>query len=95
MTFLDYWIAPKRKELEPSLREKFLETEVIAGLEEAIALHRSALDLRPPGHSDRPTLLNHLANCVDSRFEKVEAAADLDELISLRQAILDLHPGPS
>ncbi|KIM50341.1 hypothetical protein SCLCIDRAFT_73440, partial [Scleroderma citrinum Foug A] len=60
--------------------------------DEAISLHRSALDLRPPGHSDRLRSLDRLASCLSSRFEKLEAAADLDELISLRRAILDLHP---
>ncbi|KIM50566.1 hypothetical protein SCLCIDRAFT_87644, partial [Scleroderma citrinum Foug A] len=61
-------------------------------LDEAISLYRSALDLRPLGHSHRLESLNMLANCLSSRFGKLDAVADLDELISHRQAILDLHP---
>jgi len=35
-----------------SLGVKFLETDDIVDIEEAFALHQSALDLRPAGHSN-------------------------------------------
>ena len=59
MTKLDDQIAQHRKELEchvalfdlaETLRKRSEETSAVAALGEAIALHRSALDLRQTGH---------------------------------------------
>ena len=47
--------------LADSLDDRFLEMDDIADLEEAIALHQSALDLRPVGHSDRSDSFYNLA----------------------------------
>ena len=79
-------------DLGNDLRHRFQKLGVNADLNEAISHHRSALDLRPVGHSARLVSLNQLASCLGLRFEKLEAPADLDSLIALNRAILDLHP---
>ncbi|KAG1832888.1 TPR-like protein [Suillus subalutaceus] len=48
-------------------------------LDQAIALHREALALRPVGHTDRSMSLNYLANQLSSRFEHRGNREDLDE----------------
>ena len=74
------------------LIDRFIKLDEDCDLNEAISLHRSALDLRLAGDPDRLRSLNLLVNCLSFRFKKLEAAADLDELIYLYRAILDLHP---
>ena len=74
------------------LRGRFTKFGVNADLEEAISLHREALNLRPAGHPDRPISLNHLAGCLTIRFEKPDMPTDLDEIITFHRAILDHHP---
>ena len=44
---------------------KFLETNDIQDLEEAIGHHRAALALRPEGHPDRHWSLSQLGWCLD------------------------------
>ncbi|KAG2745480.1 hypothetical protein P692DRAFT_201848294 [Suillus brevipes Sb2] len=53
-------------------------------LDEAIALHREALALRPS--------LNNLANRFSTRFDHRGNADDLDEAIALHREALALHP---
>ena len=72
--------------LAESLRERFVETDDIANLDEAIALHQSALNLRPaPDH-------HWLAWCLCNRYRKQGALPDLEQAITLWRAALDLCP---
>ncbi|KAL4064355.1 hypothetical protein J3A83DRAFT_250575 [Scleroderma citrinum] len=74
------------------LWNRYLKLGADADLDEAISFCRSALDLRPAGHTRHSYTLNSLVNDLTCRFEKQGAAADLDELISLYRSILDLQP---
>ncbi|KAG1747924.1 CHAT domain-containing protein [Suillus paluster] len=53
-----------------SLRARFRQRGVLSDLDEAIELHRAALLLCPPSHSDRSASLNNLANSLQDRFEQ-------------------------
>ncbi|KAG1875793.1 TPR-like protein [Suillus subluteus] len=64
----------------------------MSDLDEAIELHRAALLLHPPGHSDRSSSLNNLAISLGSRFEQRGIMSDLDEAIELHRAALLLYP---
>ncbi|KAG1869359.1 CHAT domain-containing protein [Suillus subalutaceus] len=61
-------------------------------LDQAIALHREALALRPVGHPDRSSSLNNLATELSSRFEHRGNDEDLDQAIALQREVLDLRP---
>ncbi|KAG2107865.1 CHAT domain-containing protein [Suillus cothurnatus] len=61
-------------------------------LDEAIALQREALALRPVGHTDRSASLNNLANRLSSRFERRGNDEDLDQAIALHREALALRP---
>ncbi|KAG2147872.1 CHAT domain-containing protein [Suillus bovinus] len=61
-------------------------------LDEAIALHREALALRPVGHTDRSMSLNNLATQLSSRFHHRGDGEDLDEAIALHREALALCP---
>jgi CHAT domain-containing protein len=61
-------------------------------LDEAIVLDREALNLRPPGHSDRSLSLSNLAVRLSTRFDQLRATEDLDEAIVLDREALDLRP---
>jgi CHAT domain-containing protein len=52
-------------------------------LDESIELHRAALLLRPPGHSDRSESLNNFAISLRDRFTQQGVPSDLDETFSL------------
>jgi hypothetical protein len=47
-------------------------------LKETIILHCEALTLRPPGHPDRSSSLNDLANAVFTRYEQSGRMKDVD-----------------
>ncbi|KAJ8585612.1 hypothetical protein M405DRAFT_744997, partial [Rhizopogon salebrosus TDB-379] len=59
---------------------------------EAIDLDRAALALYPPGHSNRSSPLNNLANHLYARFDQMGVLSDLDEAIHLDRAALALRP---
>ena len=65
-------------------------------LDEAISLHRQALELFLPPHPNRSDSLNNLASVLWTRFEQGGQKSDLDEAISLyRQGLkLRLPPHP-
>ncbi|OAX35461.1 hypothetical protein K503DRAFT_696998 [Rhizopogon vinicolor AM-OR11-026] len=65
---------------------------VPSDLDEAIDLHRAALALYSPGHSDRSSSLNNLAISLQARFKQRGVLSDLDEVIDLHRAALALHP---
>jgi hypothetical protein len=51
-------------------------------LEDAISYHREALSLRPPGHPNRSSSLNNLANVLSTRYEQSGRMEDLEEAIN-------------
>ncbi|KAG2128449.1 CHAT domain-containing protein [Suillus cothurnatus] len=59
-------------------------------LDEAIGLHRAALELLPPGHSNRSMILNNLATSLHDRFQQQGITSELDEAIKLQRAALEL-----
>ncbi|KAF8501303.1 CHAT domain-containing protein [Gautieria morchelliformis] len=63
-------------------------------LEEAISLHREALELRPAPHPLRSDSLNNIANALSTRFEQSGRHEDLEEAISLHREALGLLPAP-
>ncbi|EPT06246.1 hypothetical protein FOMPIDRAFT_83684 [Fomitopsis schrenkii] len=63
-----------------------------ADLDEAIALHREALELYPTGHANRRGSLNQLAIGLHTRFERLGNRSDLDEAIALQRKSLALCP---
>ncbi|KIK32461.1 hypothetical protein CY34DRAFT_101467, partial [Suillus luteus UH-Slu-Lm8-n1] len=75
-----------------SLRNRFTERGVPSDLDESIELHRAALLLRPPGHSERSSTLNNVAISLRDRFTQRGLPSDLDECIELLRAALLLLP---
>ncbi|KAL4071850.1 hypothetical protein J3A83DRAFT_4371814 [Scleroderma citrinum] len=71
---------------------RYLKFNANPDLEEAIAHHRSALDHRPAGHSDRSDSLHHLVLCLWHRYRKQATISDLDEAIALNRVALELRP---
>ncbi|KAJ7258274.1 CHAT domain-containing protein [Mycena rebaudengoi] len=63
-------------------------------IEEAITLHREALELRAAPHSDRGTSLNNLANGVQLQFMQRGDPKDIDEAIMLHREALELRAAP-
>ena len=61
-------------------------------LEEAIAYHRRALNLRPPGHPNRSSSLGNLAGAVFTRFTQLGKMEDLEEAIAHNYHALALCP---
>ena len=64
-------------------------------LNEAISLHRLALELRPPPHPLRSNSLNSLASALSTRFHRGDQQSDLNEAISLYQQALELQLAPN
>ncbi|KIM60782.1 hypothetical protein SCLCIDRAFT_26314 [Scleroderma citrinum Foug A] len=79
-------------DLADDLKERFLELGVDADINEAIALHRAVLDLRPAVHSRPATSLHQLANCLWPRYSKQGTSHDLQEAIALGREALELRP---
>ncbi|KAF8157609.1 CHAT domain-containing protein [Mycena galopus ATCC 62051] len=78
--------------LASALSTRFEQTGQLADLEESIAFHREALELRPGSHPDRSSSLNNLANALSTRFEQNGQLADLEESIGFYQEALELMP---
>ncbi|KAG1908830.1 uncharacterized protein F5891DRAFT_1168805 [Suillus fuscotomentosus] len=72
------------KNLAISLHNRFRQRGITSELDEAIELHRDALFLRPPGHSDR--------SCLRDRFQQRGIMSDLDKAIELHRDALLLRP---
>ena len=64
-------------------------------LDEAIVLHREALNLRPAPNPDRSSSLNSLAVAIQMRSEQAGDHSDLDEAIVLHREALYLLPAPN
>ncbi|PPQ92057.1 hypothetical protein CVT25_007488, partial [Psilocybe cyanescens] len=63
-------------------------------LDEAISLHRQAVELQPAPHPDRSMSLNNLAHAVQTQFNQRGERNDLDEAISLHRQALKLRLPP-
>ncbi|KAI5982333.1 hypothetical protein EDD15DRAFT_150699 [Pisolithus albus] len=76
------------------LQLRFKKEEEIDDLNEAITLHRDALELRPVENekSDRSDSLSNLAFCLCRRYDKLGAVVDLEEAIALGREALELCP---
>ncbi|KAF8132994.1 TPR-like protein [Boletus edulis] len=61
-------------------------------INDAIALRREGLELRPQGHPDRSASLTNLAVCLLTRYNQLGAMTDLDEAVILGREALELHP---
>ncbi|EJC97657.1 TPR-like protein, partial [Fomitiporia mediterranea MF3/22] len=61
-------------------------------LEEAIELHRAALELCPEGHPDRSMSLINFATSLSTRYDKYGRTEDLEEAIELHRVALELLP---
>ncbi|KAG2130228.1 CHAT domain-containing protein [Suillus clintonianus] len=75
-----------------SLVCRFQQRSIVSDLDEAINLHRAALQLRPTGHPHRFSSLNDLAIALLLRFQERRVLSDLDDAIKLHRATLALHP---
>lgn len=64
----------------------------IDDLNEAITLHRAALELRPFGSRRRSLSLREPAICLSDRFGSQGAADDLEEAVRLGRVALALYP---
>jgi hypothetical protein len=69
-------------------------TGQIKDVDEAIALHREALGLRPAPHPNRSDSLNNLAAVLETRFDQTGQIEDVDEAIALHQEALRLRLAP-
>ncbi|KAJ7021504.1 hypothetical protein C8F04DRAFT_266660 [Mycena alexandri] len=79
--------------LATALWTRFQQTGQLADLEESIAFHQRALELRPGSHPNRSSSLNNLANALRTRFEQTGQREDLEESIAFHQQALELRPG--
>ena len=71
---------------------RFTELGQDEDLEEAILLHRQALELRPASHPDISIFLNNLALALGIKFDHSGHPEDLEESILLHREALRLHP---
>ena len=78
--------------LANTLYTRFEQSGRTEDLEGAIAYHRQALTLRPPGHPDRSYSLNNLALVLSIRFEQSGMVEDLEDAISFHRHALTLRP---
>ncbi|KAH9485777.1 hypothetical protein JR316_0002692 [Psilocybe cubensis] len=77
-----------------ALSARFQNAGKQSDIEESIALHRRALELRPPPHPIHPFLLSNLAISLMTRFDYGGNQSDLDECIALHRQTLELRPSP-
>ncbi|KAI6011586.1 hypothetical protein EDC04DRAFT_2958771 [Pisolithus marmoratus] len=61
-------------------------------VDEAITLHRAALELRPSGHSERSSSLHGLALCLKSSYNKQGLVVDLQEAVTFARVALEFCP---
>ncbi|KAF8436265.1 hypothetical protein L210DRAFT_989995 [Boletus edulis BED1] len=69
--------------LATHLSTRYKQLGVVGDLEEAIALGRQALELRPEGHPNRSTSLNNVAADLSARYKQLGGTEDLDEAIAI------------
>ncbi|KAI6012671.1 hypothetical protein F5J12DRAFT_912036 [Pisolithus orientalis] len=79
-------------DLAYALCDRYDKDSEIEDLNEAITLHREALELRPVKNDKRSLSLNELAFCLSTRYEKQRGIDDLEESITLGRESLELRP---
>ena len=94
LRFWPKWLgrAALMVDLAGLLYTRFEQGGTISDLEEALALERNILELRPQGHPDRATSLGNLATSLHSRFQQLGTLSDLEEALSLERNALELRP---
>ncbi|KAI5988527.1 hypothetical protein EDD15DRAFT_2531646 [Pisolithus albus] len=77
-----------------ALNERYGKERKIDDLNEAITLHREALELRPVQNEEghRSDSLSNLAHCLSSRYDKLGTVDDLEEAIAMEREALALCP---
>ncbi|KAJ7249039.1 CHAT domain-containing protein [Mycena rebaudengoi] len=63
-------------------------------IDEAVTLHREALEIHAATHPNWGMSLNDLANAVHTRFEQCGDPKDIDEAIMLHREALEIHAAP-
>ncbi|EJD03240.1 uncharacterized protein FOMMEDRAFT_156626 [Fomitiporia mediterranea MF3/22] len=85
--------------LANSLRIRYEQHGRTEDLEEAIKLHRDALEFFPKGHPHCSMSLNNLANALSTRYDQHGRTEDLEEAIEMHRVSLKLrirgHPDRS
>jgi tetratricopeptide (TPR) repeat protein len=84
--------AKSCEELAVSLYHRYMENGNMALLDEALALEREALELRPEGHPKRAFSCGDLAVMLKARFHQTGHTALLDEALELKREALRLRP---
>jgi hypothetical protein len=84
--------ARLRGDLAEALRAGYEQFSDIALLDEAIALHRAALELCLQENQDRSTACGRLAESLRTRCQRIEDVALLDEAIALHREAFTLSP---
>ena len=70
---------------------RFEQRGAISDLDEALALARNALELRPQGHPHRAISLGIIALYLHARFEQLGILSDLEEALALERNALELY----
>lgn len=78
------------QELGYYLNQRYVRTQDRVALDEATQLFKEGLDLSPPGHIGRPTMLINLANCHTHLYSLEEKADDLAVIIRCNEEVLQL-----
>ncbi|KAI6141771.1 hypothetical protein BKA82DRAFT_832581 [Pisolithus tinctorius] len=78
--------------LAMALYNRFTKGRKTDDLDEAIALLRDVLELRPSDHPDRVSLHHWLSLCLSDRYTNQGAVADLEEAVTFGRAALEFHP---
>ena len=94
---LRFWPKRRRQPAMMSKRADLLYTRfkqggAISDLEEALALERNVLELRPQGHPDRARSLETLAISLYTRFQQLGTFSDLEEALALGRNVVKLRP---
>lgn len=74
------------------IRNMFQQTGQVRFLDDAIILHRKALEHPPLRNGDRASSLRGLAICLADRYDRRRNVADLEEAITLGRLALEICP---
>ncbi|RXW18552.1 hypothetical protein EST38_g7303 [Candolleomyces aberdarensis] len=77
-----------------ALESLFDHSKSVSQLEEAISMHREALNLRPHPHPDRHWSLYNLGCALKALFDHSKSVSHIEEAISAHREALDLRPHP-
>jgi tetratricopeptide (TPR) repeat protein len=74
------------------LRLRFKRLQHLSDIEDAVALHRSAVEHAPDGHASKPIYLNNLAFALETRFEALDERQDIEDAVASRRRAVELIP---